>query len=88
MSFATGMIPSIPSPLALQTGTFSRGQITDQTGETIRQAMPFLRDPESLAKILEKSPGLNNDQDDNVHGLIDELKDKDKLVISKPRTKR
>ena len=33
-------------------------------------------DPESLAKTLENSLGLNNDQADNVDGPNEELKDK------------
>ena len=43
------------------------------------QWSPSIADPESLAKTLEKSPGLNNDQADNVDGLNGELKDK--LII-------
>ena len=42
-------------------------------------------DPESLAKTLEKSLGLNNDQADNVDALNGELKDK--LIITNPRSK-
>jgi len=41
-------------------------------------------DSESLAKTLEKSLGLNNDQADSVDGLNDELT---KLVITKHRPK-
>ena len=75
------MIPSIPSPPASHswtrlTRTFPRVQKTPD-GES---ASP---DSESLAKTLEKSLGLNNDQADNVDALNDDLNNK--LVITKAR---
>ena len=77
------MIPSIPSPPASHswtrlTRTFPRVQKTPD-GES---ASP---DSESLAKTLEKSLGLNNDQADNVDAPNDDLKGK--LIITKHRPK-
>ena len=93
MTFATGMIPSIPSPPASHshtrpTQTFPRAQTTCDVFSSTSSppegegASP---DSDSLAKTLEKSLGLNNDQADNVDALNGELKDK--LVITNPRSK-
>ena len=96
MIFATaGMIPSITSPSASHshtrpTQTFPRAQTTVKSQDNVfsstssppegEGASP---DSDSLAKTLEKSLGLNNDQADNVDALNDDLNNK--LVITKAR---